>query len=251
MATHNKVGDSVNHDGYKDGDMLCAISDHRIACVHLENICHPKRAVRNRRTKLIAPGTALVETLYSEGYQYRFEPVTVGRNRKLKRITLDDMTEEVFDEDPTLYIRRRLRFGKKAMFGEPENEYWFGGQVNMTPAKVTTVWEAVELVTPHGRTDPTRKAWPMGSREGFDFLYVRSRDFTETKRHEYESEDIDATDPDNPVKLARRKHCIDWESDLGLSAGSRTEIKDRLIYVDKRISSLHDDRVVVRMRVRS
>lgn len=251
-----KVGDSVNPDGYKDGDILCAFSDHRIACVHLEHLCHPKLAVRNKRTKLIAPGSALVETLHSEGYQYRFEPVMDGGRRKLKRIVLADLSEEIFDENPSrpetvsLYIRRRLRFGKKAMFGEPGNEYWFGGRVSMTPAKVSNVWDAVELVTSHGRTDPIRKAWPMGSREGFDFLYIRSRDFSEVKRHEYEAEDVDETDPENPIVLAKRKHRIDWEADLGFSVGSRTEIKDRDIYTDKRLNSLHDDRLVVRTRAR-
>jgi hypothetical protein len=245
-----KVGDSENPDGYKDGDILCAFSDHRIACVHLEHICHPKLAVRNKR--YILPGTSLVETLHSEGCQYRFEPITVGSKRMLKRITLADSSEEVFDKNPSFYIELRLLHGKKAIFGEfgSGRPYWFGGRVNMTPAKVSNVWDAVELATSNSRTDPLRKAWPMGSREGFEFLYIRSRDFSESRRHEYETADIDETDPDNPIKLARRKYRIDWEADLGLSARSRTDIKDRTIFTDKRLSSLHDDRLVVRTRVR-
>jgi len=102
-----KIGDSENPAGYKDGDILCAFSDHRIASAHLGNICHPKFAVRDSRSKLIAPGTSLVETMYLETRQYKFEAITEGGNRKLKRIVMADLTEEIFDDDPTLYITRR------------------------------------------------------------------------------------------------------------------------------------------------
>lgn len=238
-----KVGDrSADPTDYKDGDILCAFNRRRIRCTHAQHICHINRAARNESGLIV--GTEIARDFFETTHQYQWERVSAN---ELRRTNLVTGTEIVYGstpvEDPDRpgrmihcnvrsFLRRRRQRNNHYIFGEEGAEFFYGGRIDFSESKVESVWDAIESKTPFRRIDHDR--WPMGNLDVRHHLPITVDEFDDVTAEELVASDVDETDPENPVIVAKRKNHVDWQNDLLLTPPEKALVLDKSQVFDGR-----------------
>lgn len=215
--------------GYEDGDVLCAFNRRAIRCCHAQHICHVRQAQRNGSGLILT--TDVARDWYEATHQYRFNRASAT---EVMRTEIATDASELFGPTPNergeaidvrLFIRRRKLKPDHHLFGEDGAEIWYGGNVDTSNARLDRVWTAIETKTPNRRTDFPR--WPMGRLDVRHHLPIRVDEFDDDARDVLVSQELDATDPENPVLVKKRRHRIDWRNALQLTDADRERVLDR------------------------
>jgi len=215
--------------GYEAGDILCAFNARRIRCCHAEQICHYRKANRNGSGLIVASEVA--RDWYEATHQYRFERVSAT---EIERVTIATGDRERLSDKPNekgeaidvrLYIARRKRQTFCPLFGEDGQEFWYGGRIDTSNTKLTLVWNAIQTKTPLRETNFQR--WPMGTQELRSHLAIRVNEFDDAEAETLVSSEVDDSNPDEPVVVQKRRHRIDWETRLSLTAAQRQQVRDK------------------------
>ena len=253
LALKTRVGSN-----YEVGDVLCAFSRQRIRCVHAEHICHIKHAGFNKDG--LRPEASVAKDFLHETSQYLTRRVS---DTVVERETLAIGFKELFigTTRVPLYLSRRLRHPRHAIFGSVGNEYWYGGRRTINHTTLDAVWNAIETKTPNRETSFTR--WTMQSQAGKSNLYIAVDDMTESEAELLVASDYDKTDEEladevaawksggevgeEPIRLItrQRNQKVDWETKLSLSADVKNQITDREMIVDIRDAVTFDRATVV------
>jgi hypothetical protein len=229
-----KIGAGAN---YIDGDILCAFNSRRIRCVHAQHICHVKNA--GGGIGALRDNAHVARDWFEHMRQYRFERVS---RTEIKRILLSSMKEVLIDGTPklidgkmqhmdvSLYIVRRLAHKRHKIFGSPGAEVWYGGRTDVSDAKLTLVWNAIETKTAFREVD--FPLWPVGSQDLISHLFVTVDDFNEAEADDLVSPELDLTDPKDPIVVKKRRRYIDWKASI--DSAEHTKIEDKTVSVDLR-----------------
>jgi hypothetical protein len=176
---------------------------------------------------------------FEHTHQYRFERVS---RTGIKRITLADLSEVLIDGSPKLidgkmqhmavplYVARRLVHERHKMFGTMGAEVWYGGRTDVSDAKLSLVWNAIETKTAFREVN--FPLWPAGTKDLISHLFVTVDDFDEAEANDLVSPELDLTDPDNPITVKKRQRHIDWKS--AIDSKEHTAIEDKGLSVDLR-----------------
>lgn len=228
-----KIGEG---SGYADGDVLHAFNARRIKCVHAQHVCHIRQAPRGDGSLIQV--NSLAHAWFEATHQYRFQrvgPVEIKRTtiatgeEELLGLTPNDKGEAI---DVRLFLFRRKKHPHHGIFGIPGFEFWYGGAVDVSETKMSVVWNAIETQTP--LREANHRRWPATGHEMRSHLFVRVNAMDDTQANELESSDIDRTDSQKPIVLAKRKHVVEWATALGLSESDKVKIRDRSQVFDLR-----------------
>ena len=236
--------------GYSDGDIMHANNDVSMLWRHTQIITdHRKEA------------GGFYKTIGNMAYE-RFEAVSKWKferisGSEIRRTLLADMSNEVLSNTPNgnghaidvpQYMARRETAGKRAMFGAASIAVWFEGHREITLAMLSILW--TDTITPEtGLLEADHKQLSYSHHFLKRHLVISVNDFDNARREVLESPDLDITDPDNPILIAKRKHKILWRFLSGLSAGDITDIEDRTIKVDPQRGKLDDDSLIAILKI--
>lgn len=120
-----------------------------------------------------------------------------------------DVAVPTFTDVP-LFIERRLLHPRHRIFGTPAAEFWHGGRIDTSHAKLDIVWNAIETKTPHREID--FPDWPAGVQDLKSHLLLRMNDMADADAEAMIAPDLDLTDPDNPITVRKRARMIPWRS---------------------------------------
>ena len=226
-----KIGDG---SAYADGDLLCAFNRRRIRCCHAQGICHPDLMPFNENG--LRPPDCVMKRLHEETYQYKFTRISRTRIERLEIATgiIDTFGPESIDVP--LFLTRRKRHKRHAIYGASGREFWYGGNVDLSDAALDRVWQAIETKTPHREADSQFQLWPMGRLDIRHHLAVRTTDFTDVEAEGLVSPRLDITDPENPVEISKRNIHVDWVNDLLPDLGvTESQVRDRNFAVGREL----------------
>ncbi len=245
-----KVGAGAN---YLDGDIIAAFNSRRIRCVHAQHICHVKNA--GGGVGVLRDNAHVVRDWLEHTQKYRFERVS---RTEIKRVTLATLGEVLIDGTPkvvdgkmqhidvALYVARRLAHERHKVFGTPGAEIWYGGQIDVSDAKMALVWNAIETKTAFREVD--FPLWPVGAKDLISHLFVTVDNFDEAVAADLVSPEEDLTDPDNPIRVKDRRRHIDWRNEI--RRNEHKNIEDKTVSVDLRatmVPLVRDDTVQTRV----
>lgn len=215
-------------DGFKSGDIISALSNRRILWVQAQHICRPWiMNPYDNMTGIRRPVDSLLYKWYECTHQYKF--VRIHKNW-IRRIDLINNTWEIFGPLPNekgeyiypdQFIENRLKHHRHRIFGEKENEVWFGGRVDNLMNGVEKVWTMIETHTNYSRNQ--FQWWPFGKQDKISHLCIHVDSLNDAlanimcKRRLYQKQNI---------------FNIDWENKLGLSTTKIRRIKSRRWSVD-------------------
>lgn len=249
-----KIGSVGPDPAWQDGDCVCAFSDRRILCCHAEHICHPWKHSRTRDG--LRPD-GLPRQFHEITHQYRFERVS---RTELKRVTIATGAEEILSGKPNAageaidveeFVTRRMREKapdggpRLAMFGLPGAEVWYGGTIDVSPAKVSAVWDAIEAQTTNLRAN--HGLWPLGTLDKRHFLPLRLDAFDDATAEELHAAEVEMDPDGNEALLRRRKHRVQWRDVLSSVGVAEADVLDRNKETDGRGSQL-SRAVIVRQK---
>jgi hypothetical protein len=202
-----KVG-SVSPDPltYQDGDIICAMSDHRIQSCHAEQVCHPRMQDGSRPLTghgLHLDPLGLLRIWLNNTYTYRIERIS---QTEIRRVNLIDLTDDIFGPTPNTngeaidvpqFVARALAFATdpstqgagRIMLGSPGAEEWWGGPVRQTPARLDVIWTAIETQTPLRRVD--HGLWPLGALDRRAHLALAVDDMSEATMTRLSMRDVE------------------------------------------------------------
>lgn len=236
-----KVG-SVSPDPahYQDGDIIEAFNSRAIRCCHAWHICHPKLAGGGKGVPRNPAHVA--KDFFEHTHQYRLDRISRTEVRKTR---LSDSSEIVivhgqphvdFDGRVKIfhmdYIARRLASNKHKIFGAPGFEFWYGGHIDVSDAKLNLVWTAIETKTPMREIDHQR--WPASVRDLRDNLFILVDDFDDSEMNNLVAPERDERNPGNQITLRKRKRYVDWRDEV--PAQEHANIEDKTKVVDIRES---------------
>ena len=222
-----KIGNSST---YEDGDIVDAFNTRRVRCVYAQHLCKAHD---------------LREMFLLKTCQFQFVRVS---KREVKRIALATMAEDILSDKPNeageyidvpLYVARRLKGQRHCIFGAPGKEVWYGGKCDHSNAAMTAVWAEIETRTPEREAD--YMLWPFTDAELKQHLVMPVDDFSDAELIEYKNPLREPTgkvsDEGHPLYriVKKRKHFVDWQADLGLTAKEQTDLQD----ANKRIDCQH------------
>ena len=222
---------------YEDGDILCAMNNRRIRCVHAQHICKPITFNSDGLREI----NSVSDYFMSKTHRYKFQRIS---STEIKRIELATMQEETISNIPNakgeymavaLFVQRRIANPKHRVFGSTGAEYWYGGTIDYSDKNLTDIWNKIETDTPLRESNFT--LWPAGDRDLKDHFGISVDNFTETEAEDFVSSEIDENDPENPILIKKRTRQIIWKDLPGLSAGTESQIEDTDMKVDIRTSS--------------
>lgn len=233
-----KVGAGAH---YLDGDILCAFNSRRIRCTHAQHICHVKNAGGGKG--VLRDNAHVARDYFEHTAQYRFERVS---RTEIKTITLATLDEAIIDGtrkmingkmqhmDVPLYVALRLAYDGHRIFGSSGAEIWYGGNTDVSDAKLDLVWNAIETKTAFREVD--FPLWPAGSKDLISHLFVTVDDFNEATASDLVAQETEIINPgtdDEAVKIIkkRRQH-IDWRDHI--AAKEHDDIEDKIVSVDLR-----------------
>lgn len=134
-------------------------------------------------------------------------------------------------QDVELYVERRLRSGKKDLFGDPASAIWYGGTIDTSHAKLDRVWQAIESKTPN--REASHLHWPAQSDDLKHHLFLPVMDMADAEADTLKAEEWDRTDPERPVLIRKRTHQVRYREISGVSTRLR-DIEDPAKAVDLR-----------------
>jgi len=230
-------GASLPDPYFQDGDIIHAFNDRRILQCHADHICWPR--VNGLKVGGFLKNQPLLEKFLAHIYEFKFMRTGMvhGKGIALRDIPLmglskDDEIDISKTTDVKLYVFRRLRAGKKPLFGTPGREVWYGGHHDLSRPCMDKIWDDIENDTSKVRSNHTK--WARDNTTLYNHLSVSVSDFTDEERTEYESPVYDNTDPENPIMIKMRKNKIDWKNHPSVSGGTIAKIRNRSIPIDFR-----------------
>jgi len=233
-----KIGTTKPDPAYQDGDILCAFNACKIHCCHGEMLCHVKDSPKINGRHRVQNHLSFLAWMPNMR-EYKFERTAEQKVKRTNLITrvVDELTDipngngESLDVD--MFIRRRIKNPRHAIFGTYGKEIWFGGRTRMEMADVTALWVAIEANSRHRKVDHSQ--WPLTRREKQMFLALPVDDFDNSVRVDLESSVYDRTNPDKPILLKKRKHHVaDWKGLMPLGGRSVEEVEDEKQEIDLR-----------------
>ena len=151
---------------YAEGDILVAVNDRRIQCVHSEHICSARNFGFN--------GDGL-RPLHTPAY---YRNLIVSR-RRFERVShnevavFDGVEAKIYSNTPhpddgkhiyvEEYLARRRQHARHEIFGTNGNELWFDYHKDHSVAKISLVWNMIESRL--GLLKTNYKFWPLGQQE--------------------------------------------------------------------------------------
>lgn len=208
-----------SHPTYEDGDILVAKNRRATRCIHAEHICWERNISTGKKVGGFLGATyPLLEIMYSNIYQYKFERVSKTEVRRTDLLTLDEeilsLTPNVKGEsiDVDLYVRRRNSSASKPLFGTEGAEIWYGGNINASHDKLDIIWGEIEDRTTFREVD--HLFWNFTPLEKRLFLAISVDDFDDQTSGDLTSSLVDDTDPENPLTIKKRKHNVTGWRDL-------------------------------------
>ena len=254
LALH--IGDRPNPTGYRDGDIIQGFNNVWIQRIHAEHICKADRGLMRVWCNLMCEfryerlgGAEAQIVRLSDGVTHRFE----SNKPFMNPFTRHNKPEQM---DVELYIQRRIAGGQKFLDGTPGKEIWWGGRNYYgVQSCVDSIWATIEAKTPHNRTQPKYKLWPVGRCDLCEFLFISVDDFSNHERSVLESPQTRPISPDprNPMgsveTVAKRLHHVRWQDDLGISAATVDKIRDKNITVDRRADYSYGRANIVKMKL--
>jgi hypothetical protein len=166
---------SDDQQQYQDGDIVCTLSDQRIAEMHSQRICNYLKAPLT--TSGYRQSLAIVVNYLQETSLYRFERYALNATQ-VRRINLITDEREILSESPNEngeyihaqeFIKRRLLSPSCSIFGSEGSEYWFGG-FRPNP-DLNAIWNSIETHSDNLWED--NKEWPFTETEKRHFLPLR------------------------------------------------------------------------------
>lgn len=207
-----------------DGDVLCAFNSRRRRCAHLDHVCHLNNVGKTREG--LRPLGCSARWLRELTHQYKFQRVS---RTEVERHNLWTGDIELFGAeymDVPLFIERRLKHERHAIFGKRGKEFWFGGKVKQAHEDLDAVWLKVSEIEGRVEDEEEFQLWPMGRLDIRSHLAIRVEDFTDDVRADLESpltEEIDS----EPVTRKIRNVKAKWRQMLvGVQERVR-DVKDR------------------------
>jgi len=212
----------------RDGDVVSAMSQHRIDKIHCQHQCFPRNS-----TGVKVRNGQLAELYWQTVCQYKFEQISRTEVRRTDLRTLDEM---VYDKTPhpvdgryinvALHLASLRRGGDKAGLFGPQNNRWYGGRETQTPATIDTIWGHIENNSTARRVDFFFAPW--GLKDFRQLFCIQVDDFDEPTRHRYETHEAAV---DGTITRFRRNK-VDWR--LLTRTNTTTDIRDVAIPVDER-----------------
>ncbi len=168
---------------YDVGDIVFASNSKNTLNVRAEQITLPKKTERNTHGNL-KEGT-LLEFYYKKIYQYKFERIS---EESLVRTNLQTGLKETLSNTANekgeyihipLYISRQKNVLKDRarIFGNPGEEYWYGGEISVTNENMNEVWNEIEKTTREKRN----YNFPFSEQEKNNFLLIKTSDMTDSE----------------------------------------------------------------------
>lgn len=221
LATRQSSGATPFHDG----DIIHAFNRRRIETVHIDHICHPWKETPDRDGRI---PDHLARPMYEARYEFRFERISRTEARKI-RIATRELVKIVGPDtaDIDLFVRRALaakrgQNAKRAIFGTPGREIWYGGRTSWETARINALWTTIESRSPLRRAD--HQLFPLGRGDRSRSLVVRVAEFDDATRTEYESPETAEDRDGNTVTVWQRRNFVDWRTILNVDV---TRVLDR------------------------
>ena len=219
---------------FSEGDILGAFSNLDIWVRHVEMICNVNKATRDNNGYIVS--SSIAKDLYEQFYQYRLERVS---RTEVNRINLLGSGEEVVSGLAVQQFVDNVKTKRNhRLFGTTNREIWYEGDIDKSLAKVDNIWTAIEAKTELLKADHGKWPWGTIGRRAHFFIVVD--DFDQAEKYRLIEPEIDETDPSNTIVIKDRAHYIDWRNDLSISSGTRGEIEDREIVVDRDYGRVRD-----------
>lgn len=230
-----KVGDS---QFYKDGDILSAFNDRMISAVYVQHICHIKHAGLTKDG--LRPIASLSKVYFDNVSKYRFERISEKEVRRINLITLE---EEIFSDRPnakgeqidvSLFIQRRLKHARHAIFGQPGKEIWYGGGKNHSTPKLDATWNEIEAKTLFRRANHT--LWPLGIMDKKVHLGLKlSSDMSDEEVSDFVRSETEEDEKGEIIIVKKRIKFVEWKKLPAVSLSDISTIEDKSVSVDKRL----------------
>lgn len=246
-----QVRNSPNPLGFQDGDIVHAHNDTFLLWDHTQKLA----SHRKEQGGFFKSKNSMAYQMLNVVSEFRFERVS---RIEVKKVNLADSSEYLISGnlneygeaiDLPQFIARRKSGGVAPMFGREHNAVWFGGTTNVTLPKLHTLWNNV--ITPRtGKTyqQHKRRSHNNGTLKGY--LVLEMEDFTNVRRGRLEEADIDSTDPENPITLARRRRQIDWRNMAGINGAMIDDVLNRQRRVDVDRNTVRREADIVRIKTR-
>lgn len=219
-----KVGD---HGVWRNGDIISAYNDDRIALVHCAWICSVRRAGFN--SDGLRPNDSLARTWLDSVYTQRFE-----RTGRTSGVIIDRVEEtETPVEDSKLPIRLAWLAlnDDHRVFGTGGREVYhgmYGSRQDMSPAVVSAMWAVIEARTSIRQADYTMA--PRGRITQRTQLALKTDNFSDAVATALTSE---ARGIENAL-VRIRNYYVDWPTLFPLAGVTEAQVRDPNVNVDVR-----------------
>ena len=211
-----KINSNGPNPKFQDGDIVTSFNDRRILQVHTE---HAARTNAHFKNNVLRDENSLFYVFCKETYEYIFERVS---KYEVKRTSLIDGSAELFSNIPKhingtlqyidvpLFLARRLKYRRHAIFGNTGAEFWFSGKRDFSMQKLESFWPNVEDRAKIKRDQCTR--WPLTHIEKKHFLGLGVDDFSDAKSsHLLKSITVEILEDVFLTTQARQCFC-EWKS---------------------------------------
>lgn len=205
---------------FEDGDIIHGFNRRRIETVHVDHICHPWKETPDADGRI--PDN-LAKPMYDARYEFRFERISKTEARKI-RIATRELVKIVGPDtaDIDAFVRgalsrKRGDNAKRAIFGTPGREIWYGGRVSWETTRINALWAAVESRSPLRRAD--HQLFPLGRSTRSKTLVVRVPEFDDATRSEYEASETAEDRDGNIITVWQRRNRVEWREIPGVDEG--------------------------------
>ncbi len=225
-----KIGDAgAGADQYKDGDIVDVFNSNRALFHRTQHVCNMKRF---RNGSYIISGSP-TEIMLKNSMQYKFE--RVSRTEVKRTDIVARTTDTITYADTNVHFLARAADNKFATFGSLNNEVYYDGNFNLTPAVIGAIWDKLEATTSEVRTD--YNTWVFTDRILKSFLCICVDDFDDAEAGRLCEGEYDkplmtgGVLTKNRLRTVARKNRVDWRA---LNLATESDIEDRTKIVDVR-----------------
>ena len=138
-------------------------------------------------------------------------------NRRVTGLMLNGVETPVVREwngvdcaDIPLFVERRLKHEKHAIFGLAGKEIWYGGRIDTSHERLDLVWSKISELTGRLESEPEFQLWPMQRLDLMHHLALPVDDFDDAEAEALVAPVLDTSDPENPVVLHKRARHVAW-----------------------------------------
>lgn len=234
-----KIGDVGPDPEMRDGDIVSAFSDNQTLCINASTICHVRHCYCNDDG--LRPTGSLAECYQQHTNRYRYERATTNTLERTDLVTgnlsaISEIPNEAGEYcHVSEYLARRIKHPHHWIFGFAGKEIFYGGARPGLTRDIASLWDDIENISPHLRTDNKRYPYRNELRSCLaiccnDLTEVQCCDALEVDYGDAQPHDLD--DNGNPVEChCCRSHTVAWRD---LSLAPEADILDQRISIDVR-----------------